>query len=732
MPQGNMSNTQFKFMKKCVSDNSSGKGRVQRVILLTMKLLFILVFAGTMAVSASVYSQKTKIDLQLRNTTVGTILKSIESNSEFIFIYDTELVNTRIEKSISIRDADIESVLNELFGSSNIAYLVDDRQVFLYKKDDLQELERLKTDVKVEQPQPQKKELRGKVTDSKGGPIPGTTVLVKGTTVGTITNSDGTFTLSVPEESKVLTVSFVGFKTQDIPIGNKLNFLVALEEETFGIDEVVAVGYGTMKKSDLTGSVVSVKSDEIVKMPSTRIDVALQGKVPGVVISNDKGQPGQDPVIRIRGGNSIVGNNDPLIVVDGLLGAQLSSINPNEIATVDVLKDASATAIYGSRGANGVIIITTKRGISGETRFDFNSYVGFAEPTRIMEMMSAQEQIDFLKQVPSTHTNYRLYQDFLALYDPASVDIDWQDVIFRTGMTQNYFLSASGGNDRTKFSISGSVLSQDGIIEASGYDRQTFRANFDHKASDKLKFGFNLNMSRTVQNNSRVDQPEGSWGKSITATAMAFSPAIPIYDAEGNYSQAYPPGEAIDNPVALLREQINENTGFSMHLNTFAEYEILRGLSFRTSYNYQFGNSVTNSWTGKALKAASGIGSASVSSHNSNSWLTDNILTFDREFGIHKLTVMGGFSASGYNSPNLYASGNTYPTESLKYYAIELADPSTFSIGSGFTENTLASYLGRVNYVLSGKYLFTAEILSSYIFLKSLSPNKYHDFRRYS
>jgi TonB-linked SusC/RagA family outer membrane protein len=322
-------------------------------------------------------------------------------------------------------------------------------------------------------------------------------------------------------------------------------------------------------------------------------------------------------------------------------------------------------------------------------------------------MMSAEEQINFLKEVPDDHQNYRLYQDFLQIYDPPAVDTDWQDVVFRVGIMRNHHLAARGGNEKTRFSISGSILSQDGIIESTGYDRQTFRANFDQKVTDRLSFGVNLNMSRTVQDNSRVDQPEGSWGKAITTTAMKFSPAIPVYDENGNYSAPYPPGESIDNPMALIKEQINTNTGFSMHMQAFAEYEIIKDLRFRTSYNYKFSNFKNDRWTGKDLLDASGIGKAGVSYSNTNTWLSDNILTYNKEFGIHKLTVMGGYSESGFNSPSLSAGGNTFPTESLKYYALELADPATYSINTGYTDSRLISFLGRINYVLRNKYLVT-------------------------
>ncbi len=251
MPQGNMSNFQFKSMKKCVIDESSGYRRDLRVFLLTMKLLIALIFAGALSVSASVYSQITKIDLQLNNSTVGEILKSIEKNSEFIFVYENNLVNTTIEKSISLRDAKIETILDQLFGSSEIAYYIDDRQIFLFKKDDNQQLEALKSEVIAGQSQ--KKEITGTVTDNDGKPIPGASVIAKGTTVATITNGEGEFRLLVPENATTLTISFIGMKSQEIDISKKTKVKAILMEETVSVDEIVVVGYGTQKKATVVG-----------------------------------------------------------------------------------------------------------------------------------------------------------------------------------------------------------------------------------------------------------------------------------------------------------------------------------------------------------------------------------------------------------------------------------------------------------------------------------------------
>ncbi len=497
-------------MKKCVIDDSSGKRRTIRVIILTMKLLTILIFAGSMAVSASVYSQRTKIDLQLQNSTVGAILKLIEDNSEFIFIYDTELFNTKIEKSISVNDASIEKVLEELFGSLNIDYLIDDRQVFLYKKDDIKELETLKAVVKIEVEQPQKKQLTGKVTDSNGEPVPGAAVIVKGTTIGVSTNFEGGFTLDVPIDAQVLSVSFVGMKMQEIPVEGKTSFIIILEEETVGIEDVVVVGYGRQKKMTVTGSVSSVSEKELVQSPVSNISNALVGRATGIIAVQRDGAPGEDKSqIRIRGAGSFAGSSDPLILVDGVETENYNQIDPNEISGITILKDASSTAVYGVRGANGVLLITTKRGMVSKPKVSYSSNVAVTTLVGYREKMGAvdyttsyNEGLKYDSYISGVYNQY-FTDDEIELYrnqtDPVFYpDVDWMDLLMKDySFQQQHNLNIRGGTEAIKYFVSAGMFQQFGQFNNTNvvpeffdqnpvYKRYNFRSNFDVHVTKRL------------------------------------------------------------------------------------------------------------------------------------------------------------------------------------------------------------------------------------------------------
>ncbi|WP_372772063.1 SusC/RagA family TonB-linked outer membrane protein [Mangrovibacterium sp.] len=555
----------------------------------------------------------------------------------------------------------------------------------------------------------QVKTITGKVTGEDQGSIPGVTVAIPGTSSGTITDLDGKFSISVPSTTKKLVFSYIGLKTIEVDIAGSTTVNVVMEQDHIGLEEVVAVGYGVQKKSDLTGSVSSVKADEIIKVPMARVDQALQGKVTGMVVSNDKAQPGSSPVIRIRGDNSISGDNEPLVVIDGILGADMSILDPSEIESVEVLKDASAKAIYGSRGANGVIIITTKGGVKGKTQFDFAAYTSISKIANKLDLMTAEEQYNLLSDYPVDSDMYDDIQDLLAMYDPTNPEgTDWQDVVFQQALTQSYSLNASGGSDKTTFALSGSYYNQEGIITSSGYDRQTLRLRLDHKASDKLKIGTNLYLSKSNQDNTRADSAGGSDGGSVTQAANRFSPIIPVYDANGNYSSSFPTSSQLNNPAALIYERIDELKTFSATANLYAQYKIRKNLTLRSSYTSRFSNSWQNFWAGKDLMEALGTGEASIETVNNISWLNENTLTFDETYGKHHITAMAGITVSETERPSVEATSIDFPTEALKYNSLELGTPDGQTVESGLTESSMFSYLARINYVLASKYLFTA------------------------
>lgn len=627
MPQGNMSNSQIKFMKKCVIDDSSGKGRTKRVILLTMKLLTILIFAGTMAVSASVYSQKTKIDLQLRNSTVADILKSIEGNSEFIFVYDTELINTRIEKSISLRDAKIETVLDELFGSSNIAYLVDDRQVFLYKKDDLKQLEFLKSELNSEQPQ--KKDISGKVSDNDGVPLPGVSIVVKGTAIGTITNMDGEFKISVPSNATTLTVSFVGLKSQEIEITKKTKFNIVMMEDMVDVDEVVVVGYGTQKKATVVGAITTITTQDLKQSPTTNLSNALAGRMSGMMVTQySGGEPGVDKSSVIVRGMSTLGNKNPIVIVDGI-ERDFQYLNPDEVETFTLLKDASATAVYGVRGANGVILVTTRRGKSMErTSVTFKASSGISSPIKFPEYLGSADYAMLYNEAnlndnPLTTKalftqaqidNYRIAKGDNS--DGLGYNTNLFDYAFKPSMQQDYSLNIQGGTKTAKYFVLVGYMNQNGNYNHTNdgpnntnarFNRYNFRSNIDINITDD--FYVKLNLGGRIQN--RI--APGTTASRIITIANTQPSIYPVINEKNDnplnnlYNAKHPEGLLFG--TALYRYNILGElaySGFQNYYDTYMEGSfamghkldfITKGLTFEAQYSYDIyaGNMIERS-----------------------------------------------------------------------------------------------------------------------------------------
>ncbi|MDO8929892.1 MAG: TonB-dependent receptor plug domain-containing protein, partial [Bacteroidota bacterium] len=353
-----------------------------------LSVFFLLLFVAQTFATVS-YSQQTRLTLKMQGAKVIDVLGKIEDESKFYFLFNQKLVDVERRVDIDVKNENVEKILSGIFENTNVSYVVKDRQIVLTT-----------ADLNFPSNQQQQKTVSGKVTDSSGGALPGVSIVVKGTTIGNISDVNGNYSISNVPANAILQFSFVGMKMQEVKVGTQTTVNVVLTEETIGIEEVVAIGYGTMKKSDLTGSVTNVSSDRLLDRPALNVAQAISGKIAGVKIIERSGMPGGNAMIRIRGTNSINSNNDPLFVVDGVVGVAnaLGRLNPNEIQSMDVLKDASATAIYGARGSNGVIIITTKRGIVGETQVEYNSYVTRGEMNRKFYVLDAEQMMYVTKQ----------------------------------------------------------------------------------------------------------------------------------------------------------------------------------------------------------------------------------------------------------------------------------------------------------------------------------------------
>ena len=455
--------------------------------------LFLIIISTAMAFSASSYSQNTKFTLNLNDVTVKEVIETIEEQSEFIFFYQDQQIDLDRRVSLRVTNKTIEDILDRLFYGTKNIYVIRDRQVVIGLS--LEQAEQTLSTCKglvesSENLQLQQKEITGNVSDSDGLPLPGVSIIVKGTTIGTVTDARGNFSLSIPADAETLQFSFVGMKTQEIPVVGKITFNIVMEEETIGIEEVVAIGYGIMKKSDLTGSISQVKSEDVVSVPTTNILQSLQGRTSGLEVTQNTGAPGSTINVRIRGTNSIQGGNDPLYVVDGfLLSGKPMILNSSDIESIEILKDASATAIYGSRGANGVVLITTKTGQAGDTKVDFETSYSTQTLRKKLELMNAEEYAK-LANIQAANDNLSPYFSNQEI-NSFGEGTDWQDIVFRNAPMYRTSVNIHGGNEKTQFSLGGNIFQQEGIIEGSDYDRYSLLFKIHNNISKKRHFSKN-------------------------------------------------------------------------------------------------------------------------------------------------------------------------------------------------------------------------------------------------
>ncbi len=539
-------------------------------------------------------------------------------------------------------------------------------------------------------------------------PLLGVSVILKNTSIGVVTDFDGNFSINAPADG-TLVFSYVGFLTKEVPVNNKTNLQVTLREDVTELDAVVVIGYGTQKKSDLTGSVATVKTSEIQRIPLARTDEVLQGQVAGVEINNNDASPNGNVSIRIRGASSISASSDPLIIVDGLQGAVLSDVHPNDISSIQVLKDASATAIYGSRGAGGVIIITTNKGIKGsKPTLKYNTFTTIQTIRKKLDLLSPGQYAQFINEnraarsLPLPFSN-----DEIAGFD-AGGGTDWQDEIFRTGISVNHYLNVSGGSDNTSYSISGEFLETKGIVVNTGFRRFSFRPNISMSLNDKLKLNFysSINLSK---DNPILLNTRGQQGSPIFA-AFRFSPTRPVFNPDGTYSQPGDRGVGPNtefNPLALAVEPIRDNYSNRLVLNPYIEYELVKGLKASVSGSYQLIDDEFNFYNNeRIINGNNSDREAFITNSKFTSFQNTNNLTYKVDLGNHNLTLTGVFEQQKSSFNINGGGGRGFSSNSTTYNNLGLAETPVPAF-SNVEEQSLESYLGRFNYSYDDRYLLT-------------------------
>lgn len=557
--------------------------------------------------------------------------------------------------------------------------------------------------------------IRGKITDGTGGSLPGVNVTVKGTQKGAVSDGDGNYQLNGVPVKATLVFSFIGYLAQEIEINNRSTIDVTLQADVKALNEVVVVGYGTQRKIETTGSIASVKASDLVQTPVANVAQGLQARVSGIQINQNSGAPGGNVSVRIRGTNSINGASEPLYVVDGIQISNgggindvspLSTINPNDIESVEVLKDASASAIYGARAANGVVLITTKRGKSGATRVTFDSYYGTQKVSKTLPTLNAAEFAQLENEV-FKNSYYK---------DPASLGegVNWQNIIFRPAPIQNHQLSINGGNDKTQLAMSANYFNQDGIVINSNFKRYSYRLNLDHKISNRVKVGTSILGSYSV--NSGVQTGSTSQGDadvvtgSILGAAIGAPPNLKPYREDGS---VFPFGEQEDgryrevtNPLGIA-SVLNQTALKRTLVNLYGEATILKGLTYRASFNADLQNNIADRYSPRSIISVRDLndnsGSGSKSNSNFLGLLHESILTYSQTIDeTHSLKFTGVFASQAEfsNANSISASG--FPNDATQNEAVQLALNRTVS--SSRSKQRLDSYMGRVNYGYKDKY----------------------------
>ncbi|MGB3851297.1 MAG: TonB-dependent receptor [Tunicatimonas sp.] len=547
------------------------------------------------------------------------------------------------------------------------------------------------------------KTITGQVTDlATGETLPGVNIVVKGTAIGTVTDVNGNYRLTAPDDAETLVFSSVGYTSEELAIGNQTVINLEMAPDIQSLSEVVVVGYGAVKKSDLTGSVSSISQEEITALPVNDVQQIMQGRAPGVQVIQNSHSPGGGLSVRIRGANSVLGGSDPLYVVDGFIGGVgLNSINPNDIESIEILKDASATAIYGSRGANGVVIITTKRGSKGSDAINFDAFYGVQEVANTIDVMNARQFAEI--------ANARVLNDggtevpFPDLNN-FPVDTDWQDEIFRTAPIQSYALSVNGGNESTQYLVSANYFDQTGIVENTDFVRGTVRANID-KQLGRFKLSNSFQAAQVTEN----DIPEGQ-DKGPVASALAAYPTRPVREngafAQMDILEYNGFNDPINNPVAEITQRKREVKTTRLFNVMYGEYKLLEGLTAKVSLGVNYSNSRRDNYTRRTIPGTNVNGVAFIGSSETVDILNENTLNYSKSFGDHSINAVVGFTSQRNEFRFFNAGSRDFVTDVLE--TGDLASGATIDVpNSGGTIWSQQSVLGRINYVLQDKYLFT-------------------------
>jgi len=698
--------------------------------------IFILFLSLSQAFAVDSYSQQTKLSLDLKNAKVEDVLDKIEKSSEFYFMYNKGMVDVERKIDIQVEGKGINQILDKVFENTGISYSIKDRQILLINNSMVK--------YGAESNAQQQKSISGKVTDSSGGSLPGVSVVVKGTTTGVITDGDGKYSLSKVPDNAILQFSFVGMKTQEIVVGNKTTINVTLAEETLGIEEVVAIGYGTQKKRDVSGAVETVKSSELETSITSNFAQTLQGKVSGVQLIQSTGQPGANVSLQIRSNPSFA-NGGVLYVLDGVPvndnagipssakygttgvdQSPLNFINPNDIESISFLKDASSASIYGARAGAGVVLITTKKGKSGKPRIQYD--VSYANQ-KVDKMYDVLDTKDYMVQrnligqevwmknnkVAPYYGNVdaNTLKPYVPFYTQSAIDQAISqpsavDAILRSGFTHQHNLSIAGGNEKTTYAVSGNYFDQKAIIIGSGYTRYNGKLSLDQIISDKLKVGASVIVSNSKTDNVVTGGRNQDGG--ILTAAIYYPATLPLQNPDGSYP-LNPLWSNTPNPLSFAT--VTDKTNSQRVLTSgYAEWKIIDGLTARGNLSYDQSTNKRSSFyptTFSYGKQANGL--ASINENASNTELMEYTLNYKKNICKKSvLTALAGYSYQLTHWDGFGAGNQNFISNSISYYNLASGQAISPSVSSYSSQETWASYFGRATYQYDNKYILQASL----------------------
>lgn len=646
-------------------------------MLLLMKMTAAIILLTAFQVSARIGNAQ-NVTLQLKQVEIPKVFRAIEKQSPYRFLYNYDLPALQQKVDINVQNAPITAVLNNVLTNSGLSYKIMNNSLVVVMSS--------------QAPETAEKRITGKVVNEKGEPMSGVSVKIKGTTFGTATDSKGVFSLEIPDNA-VLVISYVGYEPQEVSVGTLQSVNITMKQSENQMEQVVVVGYGTQKKKDLTGSVSTLSNKDLENRPATQFGYAIEGKAAGVQVIRSSGQPQAGFSIRVRGTSSITAGSNPLYMVDGVPTESINEINPADIESITVLKDASSAAIFGNKGANGVVLITTKRGKNQKLKIGFNTSLTMSKAWKEMDVLNSTEFRQLATDMGAT-TDWNKY----------NANTNWQDETFRNALTQNYQLSATGGTKSTSYYFSGSIVNQNGIVLNNNVKRATLKANIDQQVTKFLKVGASLSYNNWKDR----DVPE-NYRNGVIARLFTTAPIIGIRDLDepGMYARS-PFINDLENPVSTVYQPDHIYRSDRYTGNIYAEAEIRKGLKVKSLFGFESGNGKFTSFQdtvqtryGRTMK-----GLATENKYNTKNWISENTINYNTKVKDHTIAALAGFIASRTTNDDLYRSSTNFSN----------AKPGDISVDGGSVKATprvdknrasSVSFIGRINYNYKDKYFLT-------------------------